>query len=531
MRSRRAVLGQAAGLAATLTMPGVKSAQAAADKVLVIGSQSMSTLNPAIQSGNATGVPGSQLFAGLVQLDESFKPVPYLAKQWEVSKDGLEYRFTLVKDAVFHDGKPITASDVVFSVETAKASNPLMSVTYPEILDSVEALDNHTVSIRLKNPFLGLFSVLVPVLTPILPEHIYGKHAGPILTNPANNSPIGSGPYKFVEWRHGQYVILERHAEFFGTPKPYFDRLVFKIVESALSRALMLETGDLDYDPFSFIRVRDLKRLSHNKSLVITWKGYEALGPVDYLELNLRIAPFNDVRVRRAIAHAIDKDFICGTLQQGMSKRLDGPLHSGNRYYASDALVRYPYDLDKANRLLDEAGLTRKHGNIRAQFTLDVPTFEPDSMALVAEYLKTQLRRVGFDILLWQSTDLADWASRVGQWNYQMTMNSTWNWSDPVVGVDRLFLSTNIKKRIWTNTEGYSNPKVDELLTKAAAENDQKRRKELYKQFQHIVTDQQVFIWTNQGIYTTVYNKKLTNLPLGVYGALAPFNGIRLAQV
>ncbi|WP_315926716.1 ABC transporter substrate-binding protein [Mesorhizobium sp. SP-1A] len=527
--SRRSFLAQAAGLATALTLQKMASAQAATGGVLNIGSQSMRTLNPAIQPGNATGVPGTQLFAGLVQLDRAFAPVPYLAKSWEVSKDGLEYRFNLVDNAVFHDGKPIKASDVVFSLETVKASHPLMSVTYGAILESVKALDDHTISIRVKKPFVGLFGLLTPALTPIMPEHVFGKNAGAIQTNPANNAPIGSGPYKFVEWRQGEHLILERHAEFFRSGQPHFDRLVFKLIEDSLTKALSMEKGDIDYLPFSFLRVNDLKRLSENEALVVTSKGYEALGPVNYLELNLREAPFNDIRVRQAIAHAIDKDFISKTLHKGMSRPLDGPLHSGSAYFARDALTRYPFDLNKANQLLDEAGLVRKSGDIRIQLTLDVPTFEPDSMQLVADYLKSQLRRVGIDVQIRKSTDLADWSSKVGQWNYQMTMNSTWNWSDPVVGVNRSFLSSNIKKQTWTNTEGYSNPKVDELLTKAATENDPARRKEMYAEFQKIVSEDLAFIWTNEGIYTTVYNKKLANVSLSVFGALAPFDEIRLA--
>ncbi|MGS1096776.1 ABC transporter substrate-binding protein (plasmid) [Aquamicrobium terrae] len=526
--SRRSFLGQAAGLAAILALPKAAGAQTAS-KVLTIGSQSMRTLNPAIQPGNATGVPGTQIFAGLVQLDGAFAPVPYLAKSWEVSTDGMEYRFELVDNAVFHDGRPIKASDVVFSIETVKASHPLMSVTYGAILEGAKALDDRIVSIRVKKPFVGLFGLLTPALTPILPEHVYGGAGGPIQTNPANNAPVGSGPYKFVEWRQGEHVILDRHADYFRPEAPYFDRLVFKLIEDSLTKALSMEKGDIDYLPFSFLRVNDLKRLSENESLVVTNKGYEALGPVNYLELNLREAPFNDIRVRQAIAHAIDKEFISNTLHNGLSRPLDGPLHSGNAYFAGDALARYPFDLDKANQLLDEAGLARTSGDIRIQLTLDVPTFEPDSMQLVADYLKSQLRRVGIDVQIRKSTDLADWSSKVSQWDYQMTMNSTWNWSDPVVGVNRSFLSSNIKKQIWTNTEGYANPKVDELLAEAAIENDPARRKEMYAQFQKIVSEDLSFIWTNEGIYTTVYNKKLANVPASVFGALAPFDEIRLA--
>ncbi len=528
--SRRDFLGRSAGLATAIALPQAAWATGgtADSRTLIIGNQSMRTLNPAVQSGSATGLPGAQLFAGLVLLDDKFAPRPYLARRWEVSKDGLVYRFELVDNAVFHDGRPIKASDVVFSIETVKASHPLMSITYKAILDTARALDDHTVEIRLKQPFGGLFSILTPVLTPIIPEHIYGASAGPIRSNPANDKPVGSGPYKYVEWQRGKELVLERHSGFFRAA-PYFERLVFTLIEDSLTKTLMLERGGIDYLPFSYLRVSDLKRLKQNKDLLMTNRGYEALGPVNYLELNLRVAPLNDIRVRQAIAHAINKDFITKTLHQGLSRRLDGPLHSSNAYFDSSALTQYSYDLKKANALMDAAGLPKKGNDIRLQLTLDVPTFEPDSTNLVADYLKGQLRRIGIDVVLRKSTDLADWGSKVGQWNYQMTMNSTWNWSDPVVGVDRSFLSSNILKQIWTNTEGYSNPKVDELLAHAGREADPVKRKGLYSEFQKLVSQDLPYIWTNEGIYITVYNKRLRNLPSGVFGALVPFDEMRFA--
>ncbi|VTU45646.1 ABC transporter substrate-binding protein [Variovorax sp. PBL-E5] len=529
--SRRDFVGQSAGLLFSLTALAPAWAQPAARQggTVTLASQTMRTLNSAIQSGNATGVPATQIFAGLVQLDSRFKPQPYLARSWEVSPDGLVVRFKLVEGATFHDGRPIRARDVAFSIETVKASHPLMSVTYSAVLESVRAVDDLTVEIRLKHPFQGLFGVLTPALTPIIPEHVYGPANGPIQTNPANAKPVGSGPFRFVEWKAGEYVILERNPHFFRPNRPYLERVVLKIAEDSLSRRLMLERGDIDYLPFSFLRIPDMVSLRSNPNMVTVRSGYEALGPVAYLEMNLRQAPLNDLRVRQAIAHAIDKDFIVKTLHHKLSKRLDGPLHSGNEYFDAKAVTVYPTDLAKANALLDAAGHLRKAEGTRFALTLDIPTFDPDSMSLVAEYLRSQLRRVGIDITLRMSTDLADWSNKVGQWNYQLTMNSTWNWSDPLVGVHRSFLSSNIKKVAWSNTGGYSNPKVDDLLDRAAVEPDPGRRRALYADFQKTVTADLPLIWTNESIYVTFHHKRVKNVPNGVFGALAPFDEIVVA--
>lgn len=528
--NRRKFISQAASLAAAVSLPGlsVSANGTAANHMLTIGCQNPRTLNPAVQSGNVTAMPGAQLFAGLVLMDGSFNPVPYLAKSWEVSPDGKLYRFFLVDNAIFHDGRPVTAKDVVFSINAVRESHPLMSVTFNAILDSASAPDNRTVEIRLKRPFTGLFSLLTPPLTPILPEHIYGSHAGPLRNNPANDQPIGSGPYKLVEWRRSSNINMTRAQDFFRGP-PQFENLAFSLSEDSLNKALMLENGTIDYLPFSFLSITDLIRLKSNRNLVTTSDGYSAIGPVNYLEFNLRVKPLDDIRVRQAIAHAIDKTFISERLHRGMSKPLDGPFHSRNTYYDAKALVVYDFDLDKAKQLLDEAGLRPDAGGTRARFTLDIPTFEPDSTKLVADYLKPQLRKIGLDITLRKSPDFASWGQRISAWDYQMTMNSTFNWSDPVVGVDRSFLSSNIKHQVWTNTEGYENENVDAWLKKAASEADLQARKALYRDFQHQVTKDLPFVWTNEGIYITVYNKKLSNIPMGVFGGLAPYDQIRRA--
>ena len=528
--NRRRFMSQAAGLAAAVSLPGFGFAneKAASRELLTIGCQNPRTLNPAVQSGNVTAMPGSQLFAGLVLMDDEFNPLPYLARSWEVSDDGMLYRFSLVDNAVFHDGRPVTAKDVVFSINSVKENHPLMSVTYKAILNSVSASDARTVEIRLRRPFTGLFSLLTPPLTPILPEHVYGPHAGPLRENPANDRPIGSGPYKFVEWRRSNQLLMTSAEDFFrGTP--YFRNLAFSLSEDSLSKMLMLQKGEIDYLPFSFLRVADLQRLKSANDLVVTPEGYSAIGPVNYLEFNLRVKPLDDIRVRQAIAHAIDKDFITGRLHQGMSRPLHGPFHSNNVYYDAEALVLYDHDLEKAAQLLDEAGLRPDAAGIRMRLTLDVPTFEPDSTILVADYLRPQLRKIGVDVSLRKSTDFASWAKRIGAWDYEMTMNSTFNWSDPVVGVDRSFLSSNIKQQVWTNTGGYVNEKVDAWLTRAASEADHEGRQAIYRDFQRQVTSDLPFVWTNEGIYMTVYNKKLANIPMGIFGGLAPYDQIRHA--
>lgn len=524
---RRLFLAGCGSAAARLAWPGSPAlAQPRAGGSLTVASVNMRHLNPAIQPGNATGVPGTQIFTGLVTFDDRFVAQPCLAESWEVAKDGLGYTFQLRRNAVFHDGKPITARDVAFSIETVRTHHPLLSVTFRPIFDSVEALDSHVVRLKLKKPYSAMLNALGPATMPILPEHIYGT--GPIQNHPANERPVGSGPFRFVDWKPGESLILERHPEYFRAGRPYLDRIAFRIVEDPTTKALLMDRGEIDFLPFSFLRITDVVRLKRNPAVMVTTRGYEALGPINYLEMNLREAPLNDERVRHAIAYAIDKKFIVERLHAGLSRQLDGPLHHGNPFQDDAALKLYPFDLEGANRLLDEAGHARGADGNRFQLTLDIPTFNTDSTLVVAEYLKQQLRKIGLDIVLRRSTDLADWSSRISSWRYQLTMNSTFNYPDPAIGVSRSFVCDNIKKVIWTNTEGYCNHQVDDWLTAAATERDEATRRELYSRFQSQVTADLPFIWTNEEPYTTLYKAGLRGVPLGVWGAMAPWDELQL---
>ena len=135
-------------------------------------------LNPAVQSGGATGVPGTQIFAGLVRIDDKFVPHPYLAKSWEVSDDGMSYTFHLVENARFHDGEPITSEDVAFSLATVKANHPF-GIAMFDAVDRVDTPDPHTAVIRLKKPHPALMQALAPLLMPVIPKHVFGDGQEP----------------------------------------------------------------------------------------------------------------------------------------------------------------------------------------------------------------------------------------------------------------------------------------------------------------------------------------------------------------
>lgn len=492
---------------------------------LTIGAQAPRHLNPAIQAGQATGIPGTQLFAGLVELDDKFQPHPYLAKRWSMSPDGRTYTFELVEGATFHDGKPITSADVAFSLKIVKENHPFGQAMFGAV-EAVETPNPQTAVFKLSRPHPALLTAVSPLLLPIIPQHVYGTQA--IQTHPANNAPVGSGPFKFIEHRQGERIVLERNDKYFRPGLPYLDRLVFQIIKDPTTATLALERGELDYLPFAPVRVRDIARLESNPRVKATRRGYEALGPTNYLEFNHRVAPLDDKRVRQAISYAIDRDFIVKSLQAGLSRRLDGPFHHSSPFFDESALTKYPLDLDKANALLDAAGHKRGADGNRFSLTLDwLPDVHPDSQATVAQYLRPQLRKIGIDIQLRQSPDFPTWARRVSNWEHQLSLNAIWNYPDPVIGTHRAYLCSNQKKGvIWSNTEGYCNARVDELLQKASGETDQAKRKALYAEVQRILTDELPFAWTNEEPLHTLYSVRVGNVPSSVWGALQPLDKV-----
>lgn len=499
-----------------------RAAAQAAQNALTIGHISLRHLNPAIQGGNATGLPGVQIFAGLVDLDAEYQPVPYLAESWTISDDRLTFTFTLREGVVFHDGSPVTSEDVAFSLGIVRQYHGNGATMFGAVRE-VTTPDPRTVVIHLEHQHPAIFAVLSAYTMPVLPRHIYGE--GDILTHPANLAPVGCGPFKFVEYVPDSHVTLEKFEDFFIPGAPKLDRLTFVIIRDAISSLIAVERGDIDYLPWAGIPLPNMPRVRSNANLEVTQEGYGILGPINYLEINLRRAPFDDVRVRKAIAHAMNKDFIADELLMGEARRLDGPMHSQNVFFAEDALVTYDYDLDRARALLDEAGLPA--GADGKRFTATLRWYpEPgniNSQGPVAQFLRAQLAQVGVDIELVVSPDFATWAGAIGNWEFDLSMNATWNQADPTLGISRTYHSGNIRHGVvYTNTQGYENARVDELLDAAAREGDFDRRFELYAEFQRIISDELPVIHTNEEPLYTVHDRRLAGLPKTGWGVLAP---------
>jgi peptide/nickel transport system substrate-binding protein len=269
----------------------------------------------------------------------------------------------------------------------------------------------------------------------------------------------------------------------------------------------------------------ELKRIAANPAINLTNKGFEGIGSLNWLAFNTAKKPLNDVNVRKAIALTIDKKFISKALHGGFSKPADGPIVSSSPFAIPD-VITYPLDLKKAAELLDTAGFKAGANGERMKLSIDYIPGGDEQQKNVAEYIRAQLKKVGVTVEVRASADFPSWAKRMATRDFDMSMDTVFNWGDPVIGVHRTYLSTNIRPIIWTNTQSYNNPKVDELLNTAGSLLDSTKRKAYYATFQKIVTDELPIHFINNTPYHTATSKKVMNVPTTIWGPASPYDEV-----
>ena len=504
--------------AAVIAASAMSAAPVAAEGTLVIAStQTPRHLNGAVQSGTATAVPSTQIFASLLRYDNGWEPQPYLAKSWETSADGLTVTFKLVDNATFHDGKPVTSEDVAFSIMTIKENHPFQSMFAP--VEAVETPDAHTAVFKLSKPHPALMLALSPALAPILPKHVYGDGQDP-KSHPANSAPVGSGPFILTEFTPGEAVVMKKNPNFFLEGRPKLDEIIVRIVKDPSALLIAMENGDADLYPF-MAGSQEIRRLEKVDGLTITAEGYAGVGPINWLAFNTQSGKLKDVRVRQAIAYAVDRDFITKALHRGVSQVQRGPIIESSPFFDA-SIAPYNVDLDKAKALMAEAGFADG-----MSLTIDYIPGPKEQQQSVAEYMKSQLKKIGIELEVRAAPDFPTWAGRVGGHDFELSMDVVFNWGDPVIGVHRTYLCDNIRKGvIWSNTQQYCNPKVDELLNAAAVELDQAKRAALYGEFQQIIGQDVPIYFINALPYHTAYKSGLQDVPTGIWGTMHPMDNV-----
>ena len=515
-RRRLIQAGAAFSAGSIFGIPLEVAAQAAKGGVLVIGStQTPRHLNSAVQSGIATMMPAAQLFASPIRMDKNWKPQPYLAESWALSADNRSVTLVLRKDAVFHDGRPVTAEDVKFSIETIRDNHPFKTMYGP--VNAVTISNPQTAVIRLSEPHPAVLLAMSTSLTPIIPKHIFGDGTD-VKIHPRNANPVGSGPFRLVEFKPGEHIVMERFDRFFLKDQPRLERVIVRLFKDSSSLLLAFERGEVDVhqgvtDP------RELARVRKTPGVTVVKGAAPAIGPLIWLAFNTKSPKLADQRVRQAINFAVDKKFILDTILGGINGRATGPLAGASPYYTGD-VEKYELNLARATKLLDDAGL--KPGANGVRLTLDVDAIPGNAdFKTIQEYLKPSLAKVGIEVNIRQSPDFPTWARRVSSLQFEMTLDSVWNWGDPVIGVHRTWLSSNIKPGvIWSNTQSYANPKVDEWLAAAGQEMNLAKRKELYRQVQKTVVDDCPVAFLYELTFYEAYSAKVANAPAGIWGQI-----------
>jgi peptide/nickel transport system substrate-binding protein len=477
------------------------------------------------QQGPTQYVAG-KMYEALLIYDKDLTPQPWLAKEFEISDDGLTYTFHLHENVRWHDGEPFTAHDVVFTTrDFLPEVHPRARTSFAHA-ETIEALDDHTVQFTLAEPFAPFIYSFELSSAPMIPAHLY--EGTDFRTNPNNETPVGTGPFKFNEWDRGAYVHLVRNDDYWQEGQPYLDEIYFQVIPDAASRAVAFETGQVQVLRGGDIEYFDVPRLAELPGVELTTDGWEMFSPLSWLQMDLRQAPMDDKRFRQAVMYAIDREFVRDNLWFGFGVVATSPIASTTLFHDPDLPV-YDYDPARAEALLDEMGLEPDGNGVRATVRM-MPLPYGETWQRLAEVVREQLGQVGVQVQL-ESVDAGTWSSRLSDWDFEMTFNFLYQYGDPALGVARNYISDNIIKGTpFANNGGYSNPEVDELFARAAVEIDEKRREELYSEVQRIVVEEVPVAWMLELEFPTLYRDNVHNLVETAIGLNETFHNVWIEQ-
>ena len=513
-----AVLFSASALGATPAL--AQTAPAAQGDVLTFALSPeppflLTAINTTLQMGMVT----SKVMESLLYLDTALTYQPQLAQSWNVSADGRTYTFKLRPNVKWHDGKPFTSADVRFTVmEVLKKLHPRGRSSFAKVV-SVETPDPLTAVFKLSQPAPSMLTALASGYeSPIVPRHLF--EGTDIAANPYISKPIGTGPFVFKEWQKGSHIVLERNPNYWRPGKPALQRIVFRIINDASARAAGLESGELQIGGLSPIPLTDLSRLANSPTLSIEKRGYAYMSPFMLMEVNLRKPPLNDVRVRQAIAHAIDRQRLTQIVWMGYGEPAVSPIPSSVTTFHSKDIPKYEFDVEKSKKLLDDAGLKLGANGFRFKIMHDFIPLGSDYQR-TGEFIKQSLGRVGIDVEL-RSQDLPTYLRRIyTDYDFDTTSLYYGAFADPTQGLQRLFWSKSIQKGVvFTNPTDYRSPEMDRIIESAQSEADPVKRKALYLQMQRLAMTDLPIIPLMETRFTTVASRKLKNHTVGSDGVI-----------
>jgi peptide/nickel transport system substrate-binding protein len=459
------------------------SPEPAAERVLTVGLEANPTsLDPRHATGAAAVRIIPLLFNSLVTLDTAGMVVPEVAERWE-NPSPTEYLFHLRKGVAFHDGRELTSADVKYTFEYMRnPENGSPNQGSLSMISSIETPDAHTVVFRLHEPFASFLNNLT---LGIVPAHLAARQD-------FMDSPVGSGAFRWGEWRTGERIVLTANSEYWEG-RPLLDRVVFRIVENETTRLLEAEKGRIDLlwnsvPPYAVEKTRGVDGLGVYTRPGITYQ---------YLGFNLEDPLLAKVQVRRAIAHAIDRDRIIRHLYNGLGRKATGLLAPENWAYEGDVRT-YGYDPGKAESILDDAGFPRREGG--ARFTLTYKTSTNRQANETADLIAEDLRAVGITV----ERRAFEWGTFYGDikaGNFQLYSLRWVGITDPDT-LRYIFHSESLPPS-GANRGRYRNAEVDDLLDRSRRELDPEARRALFSRVQKILAEECVYVslWYPDDIY------------------------------
>jgi len=463
---------------------------------LIIGQDSDAVnLDPQFNGDTTSQRIVINIFDTIVRENSDGEIVPNVAKKWEISNDGLEYIFKLKEGIKYHNGNELTASDIKFTLDRAMDSPHAAELV--ECVEKTEVIDEYTVKITLVYPYGPFITLLAAPQLAIVNEEIVTKAGDEFARN-----PVGSGPYKFVEWKAGDKIVLEAFEDFHNGPAP-MKKVTFKVIADQSTSLIALENKEID----ALINVAsiDIENVKNNSDLEFYEK--QALRS-NFMSINCTKEPFNNPLVRQAIAYTIDKEAILYAATEGIGEVAENHIAVAAFGY-TDKVKSYPVDFEKAKGLLAKAGYADGFNT-----KITVSNKEASKMAQV---IQSNLSEIGVNCEI----EMLEWGTFLDsniKGEFDMSI-SGWGYlaADADQGVYALMHSSQIGGANWTR---YKNDRLDELLETGRKSSSPSERLSAYEELTQLLHDEVPsipFYWTVTNIAANKELKGVKALPLPFY--------------
>lgn len=420
-------------------------------------------LNPFIRMRSIDRTVRSLVYETLVLIDTKSVVKPFLAESWKISPDGKEYTFNLRRGVKFHNGEEMTAEDVKWAVEYAQ--NPQHGASAKPLLEEVEsvrALDRHTVRFVLKKPVVAFLSSLADLGT----LFVLPKESIPTGQTKVQALPPGTGPFVFKEWRAGSHTTFERFKDYWQKGFPYLDRVVFRPLPDAAARLAALRAGDLHI--ITRVSSQWVAKIQRGETADISVVSSKYAGQRE-LYLNVVRPPFNNMKMRQAVVYAVDKQKIVEGAFWGQGETTEERFFKGSPWHFG--FPERKRDVAKAKALLKEAGY-------KGEKIVFVARQGQEEVAFIVP----QLQEVGFNVAL-ETLEAGTYRTRSRVGDFDISPGGGDNANDPdQVTVEFTCDEEAIKRKARDNNRtGYCNKQLDALFDQASTTSDPKKRRELYR--------------------------------------------------